>query len=131
MWYVDLNLPLPIDIGSPILGDANFYINGDFSYPREYCYDTKIKAIEKIIEIENKLAHVRYVWYNYHYHKLPKRIFVHWIHYNKKQILMRNNSGTAVTNKNIFNTELEAIDYAINHPDPIFLIRKKELLKSG
>ncbi len=50
------------------------------------------------------------------------------VHYGKKQILMRNDSGTAVTNKNIFNTELEAIDYAINHPDPIFLLRKKELL---
>ena len=127
MWYVDPHMPLPIDIGNPILGEAAFYINGDFSYPREYCYDTKIKAIEKIIEIEEKLAHVRYVWCPF-YHKLPVTILVYWIRQDKKQILMRNDSGTAVLAKNIFNTELEALDYAINHPDPLFLERKKELL---
>ena len=131
MRYVDQCKPLPIDIGSPYLEDANFYIFGNFGYSKAYCFDTRIKAIEKIIEIEETLAQVRSVWYNCHYHKLPKRILVYWTHYDKKQILMRNDSGTVVTSKNIFNTELEAIDYAINHPDPIFLERKKELLKSG
>ena len=116
MWYVDPHMPLPIDIGSPFLEDVNFFIFADFKYPKAYCFDTRIKAIEKIIEIEKVLAHVRVVWCPLDYHKLPITILVYWVIQDKKQILMRNDSGTAVLVKNIFNTELEAIDYAINHP---------------
>ena len=129
MWYVDPHMPLPVDIGSPHLEDADFYIFEDFKYPKAYCFDTRIKAIEKIIEIEKILLFARSIWCPLYYHSLPIEIGVFW---DESFNLVNNNTRKRVTNKTIFNTELEAIDYAINHPDPIFLIRKKELLlKSG
>ncbi len=128
MWYVDPHMPLPIDIGSPYLEDANFFIFGDFGYPKAYCFDTKIKAIEKIIEIEKVLVHNRSIWCPLDYHKLPIKIKVFW---NTTHNLVDCYSGKYIEKDLIFNTELGAIDYAIKHPDPIFLLRKKELLKSG
>ena len=128
MFYVDPRYPLPIDIGSPILSKGYFYVSGDFGFPGEYCFDTRIKAIEKIMEIEHSICFVRPVWSYCHYHKLPKKILVYWTYQDKKQILMQHDSGTAITSKHIFNTELEAINFAINNPDPIFLNRMKELI---
>ena len=124
MFYVDQNLPLPIDIGSPYLENDSHYIYGEFGYPKAYCFDTKNKAIEKIIEIERKLSHCRKIWSPFYYHKLPIEINVFW---NQDCVLINANTNKPITSKNIFNTELEALDYAINYPDPIFLERKKEL----
>ena len=124
MFYVDTNKPLPIDIGSPYLENDSFYIFGEFGYPKTYCYDTRIKAIKKIIEIESRLYHYRKVWSPLYYHKLPIEIGVFW---KQDGILINVTTKEPITSKVIFNTELEALDYAINHPDPIFLERKKEL----
>ena len=129
MWYVDPNMPLPIDIGNAIISEANFYINEDFGYPREYCYYTRIKAIEKIIEIEEKLSPIQYcvrsIWCPSNYHLLPIEIRVYW---DKNHNLINSKTRKHVTSEIIFNTELEAVQYVIDHPDPIFLMRKKELL---
>ena len=100
MYYVDPNLPLPIDIGNPTLG-VDFYINGDFSYPIEYCFDTKIKAIEEIKKIEDKLIHYWSVWIVYYYNKLHTRITVYW---DKNLNLIHSTSKKYVSSKLIFST---------------------------
>lgn len=96
----------------------------EISVIQKYCFDTRIKAIDKIIEIEKILKHVRSIWCLIYYHKIPKKIKVFWDKYGN---LINHNTRKPITNKDVFNTELEAVQYAINHPDPIFLIRKKEL----
>ncbi len=126
MYYVDPNFPLPIDIGIPAIDNEAFYICMTYSYPKAYCFDTRIKAIDKIIAIERKLSHYRKIWSPLYYHELPMEISVIW----NEHTLINAQTGKPITSKIIFNTELEALDYAINHPDPIFINRKRLLHES-
>ncbi len=125
MWYIHSNMPLPIDIGNTILSVASFYTNENFSYPKEYCFDTRIKAIEAIIKRASISICNLSVWSFTNYHSLPIKEYVYW---DKDCNLRSRIDGYLITSKLIFNTELEALDYVINHPNPIFLERKKELL---
>ena len=124
MWYVDQCKPLPIDIGSPINETATRYLFEGVGYFKIYCHATREEAIDAIIKYESNLCYCRNVWVLTGYGSLPRKIRVQW----KGRTLMTS-LGVPIKKEILFNTELEAIDHMIDNPDPIFLNRRKELIK--
>jgi len=113
MWYADPEYPLPVEVdNSELVEHGIHYIWNEFAYPRWLFFKTKIKAIEKIEEIEKTLIYYRPVWAYVGVDRLPKRIPVVW----HNGVLCDTISTKPIVGHKLFNTETEALDFAIKTP---------------